>query len=293
MVTTADLTDMYNAALGSGGRDKDVDVFADGCIQRCPSANKEEISAIVSLIVPHASIKTIKQQPDAKVRQLQLQVISRLTRAAMTKCDPIYKSEKKELYSILSSMAMTMDAIAMADRNDAVTEQSAFNTFVVDTLSSRFQSMLPKSFKWLYKKLELSPTEVQTPLSQRRVAKLSSDDSDRDSQLTSDCSIAKALQEEVSITSRDTRTAALFKEVVIASSQPKPSPPIIPVQARKIIAEPVPAQSYPAQPVRQTMVLKTPERPKRPPMKKRLVHVASSPPLRKPVKRLGSLMGFK
>ncbi|RHY16067.1 hypothetical protein DYB25_006588 [Aphanomyces astaci] len=260
------IADAYSAGIAS---DAGVATFADLCAKKVPSRGKEShLTHMAALIVPEAELKRMQGDPHEKVRRLKLQVLCRLGQAAIRKTDPVDKSAKKTLYSILSSMAMKMDSMAMSlPEHDDADGKSAFTTFVLDTLSSRFQSLLPKTFKWLLKTLEISPPNDH-----------------------------EAKKRAPSLASR----SLLFQEIVLTSSQPKTRlPAMITPMIHKVVLppstdEPTPCAVNADVPIvnaRHTMVLKTPERPKRPPMKKRLVCVASSPPLRKPTKkRLGTLM---
>ncbi|KAF0699822.1 Aste57867_9598 [Aphanomyces stellatus] len=278
----------------------DVIAFADRCVRGASSRPKgpaKLVEDLDRLIVPEASLKGVQDHHE-KVRLLQLQVVCRLAHAAAQKVDPMKKAEKKELYSFLSAMAMKMDAFAMMSTMEDASEQSAFSRFVVESLASRFQTMLPKTFKWLYKTMEITAYDVPLKQPVKRSMVFKAAEPEKESNLSADCSIAKALQDKSLSSARDVPTpfrGPLFQEVVLSSSQPK-SLPIVQKAPKLIPVAVVPVASVappPTQPARHTMVLKTPERPKRPPMKKRQVCVMSSPPLRKPTKRIGALMAFK
>ncbi|ETV68810.1 hypothetical protein H257_15371 [Aphanomyces astaci] len=293
------IADAYSAGIAS---DAGVATFADLCAKKVPSRGKEShLTHMAALIVPEAELKRMQGDPHEKVRRLKLQVLCRLGQAAIRKTDPVDKSAKKTLYSILSSMAMKMDSMAMSlPEHDDADGKSAFTTFVLDTLSSRFQSLLPKTFKWLLKTLEISPPNDHEAKKSAPSLLLVRSQSTEPPTLKPDCSIAQVLQGRSSSAKDPSASRSLlFQEIVLTSSQPKTRlPAMITPTIHKVVPpstdEPAPCAVNADVPIvnaRHTMVLKTPERPKRPPMKKRLVCVASSPPLRKPTKkRLGTLM---
>ncbi|RHY31347.1 hypothetical protein DYB32_003616 [Aphanomyces invadans] len=156
----ASMADAYAAGVAS---DAGVVAFADLCTKKS-SSRKALLPRITPLIVSEADLKQVHGNPHEKLRQLQLQVLCRLGQAALRKADPMDKTEKKVLYSILSSMAMKMDSMAMVASNNADDDtKSAFRTFILDTLAHRFQSSLPKTFKWLYRALEITlPNDDKT-----------------------------------------------------------------------------------------------------------------------------------
>ncbi|KAF0769317.1 hypothetical protein AaE_002682, partial [Aphanomyces astaci] len=122
------IADAYSAGIAS---DAGVATFADLCAKKVPSRGKEShLTHMAALIVPEAELKRMQGDPHEKVRRLKLQVLCRLGQAAIRKTDPVDKSAKKTLYSILSSMAMKMDSMAMSlPEHDDADGKSAFTTF--------------------------------------------------------------------------------------------------------------------------------------------------------------------
>ncbi|OQR97145.1 hypothetical protein ACHHYP_12681 [Achlya hypogyna] len=299
-----DLCRLYAAAAAGVPCDEKLGRFADECI----TAAKEPVmakTALAKLVMPAAEFKA-KEAPENKLVLLQLQVVCRLALQVAGKVDPWSKTQKKELVSLLSLLAMAMDAASMqsSSHEQLYHEHSAFTWFVLDMITPRFQKLLPKTLKRLYTTLEIETTDakpeapvVQVPLQLPK--ELSKEPMTR--QTSNEYVIAEVLSQETTTYSAATNPLPVqqlgsFKQILLPTIKP-----IVKLSVKPAVLNPVVAPKTEAAPsfpsprvtkdspatslVKQPMVMKTPERPQRPAAKKRLVLVASSPPLRRPAKR--------
>ncbi|EQC41278.1 hypothetical protein SDRG_01253 [Saprolegnia diclina VS20] len=289
---------LYAAAATGTPSDDKTAAFADACVALAKSQAASD--GLAQLLLPAATFKG-KDVPANKLALLQLQVLCRLALQAVAKEDPWSKVQKKELVSLLSLLAMTMDAASMqsSSHEQLHHEHSAFSWFVLDTIASRFQRLVPKTIKRLLKELEIEATEskpapaLKLPLTLPK--ELVKEPMTRQS--SNDYVIAAVLSQEA--TSHTAATNPLpvqqlgsFKEFLLPTVKPLVKSTLLnrstslPVPRSQSEFDSPRAANEPPPPAKlQPMVMKTPDRPQRPAAKKRLVLVASSPPLRRPVKR--------
>ncbi|OQS03694.1 hypothetical protein THRCLA_03989 [Thraustotheca clavata] len=289
---------LYMKASKSSSTEETIYAFADACVVAVNEGAKEKAQKrrdLTSLIEPVDRFKG--KNTENKLVLLQLQVICRISLQAIAKTDPWTKKQKKELESLLSLLAMTMDAVSMQEsiHEQVHLEHSAFAWFILDTIKTRFDTFVPKTLKRLIKDLEINTESAKSPPSVLKLPpQLPKEPMTR--QTSNDMVIAEVLSQETSTTATVINPTPIqkmssFKEIVLPTIKPRIKqatliPRVVPpVEEKQNFDSPRKAKKVATPVAKQPMVMKTPERPQRPATKKRLVLVASSPPLRRPVKR--------